>query len=229
MFALDDKLGNTGVVGRYFWRIEKNNVRNALEKCLTWTLFQRKVNFFYWYIRLVRRDWRMACPCSVRQAWWDRRFFWDWRSSWPRMCFRSRRAKYFTYRSRHFVGYVRFRMTQVCCYSTQWPGDWGALKTGPPDGSRVEVRTYYYRWNHVEEIFTDLQAYKYCCVDVPLCPLFYYYRPSDFCLFYRPPIRRKFYFMIISDFFVRSFIRSFVRSFVRSFIHSFIHPSIHFN
>ena len=189
MYSLDDKAGNTGVLGRYFWRIENNIVKNAREKCFTWALVQENVNFLYWHNKLVRQDWRMACPCSVRQAWFDRRFFWDWRSSWPKMCFRSRSSRIFSHYSPN-MGFVTIAMTQLCCYSTRWPGDWGSLKIGPPDGSRVKVEVFYGQ-NHVEEVFTDLQAYKYCCVDIPLCNLFYRYRPSDNCDYYVPPIRRK--------------------------------------
>ena len=190
MYDLDDNPGNTDLLGRHFWRIENNNVKNALEKCLTWVSFQEYVKFLKLHSLLVRRDGRMACPCSVRQAWFDRRFVWDWRSSWPKWCFRSRRSKYYRNYIPH-IGFVTFKMTQLCCYSTQWPGDWGALKIGPPDGSRVQVEAFGYSLNRVEEFFTDLKAYKYCCVDIPLCRLFYLYRPSDNCRLYIPPIRRK--------------------------------------
>ena len=190
MFSLDDKEGNTGLLGRYFWRIENNNAKDALDKCYTWASFQDlDINILPWYNLMVREDWRMACPCTAWQAWFDSRFRWDWKYSWPKWCFRSIRSKSFTHFSPN-KGLITFKMTQLCCYSTEWPGDWAALKTGPPDGSRVEVESSYDWSNSVEDTFTDLQAYKYCCVDIPMCTLFYHYRPSDNCDLYIPPIRR---------------------------------------
>ena len=190
MYNLDKKDGNTNMMGRHFWRIENSDGRRALEKCFAWAFLQEYVNFPFWYDQQMRFDWRMACPCSGWQAWFDRRFFWDWRKySWPEWCFESRRAKYIY----HFSvqkGLVFFKMTQLCCYSTEWQ-NWAALKVGSPDGSRVKVKAYYYWLNRVEKVFTDLEAYKYCCVDFPLCDLFYYYRPSDNCRLYVPPRRRE--------------------------------------
>ena len=81
-------------------------------------------------------------------------------------------------------------MKQRCCYSRQ-AIDFGSLKVGAPDGSRVKVTYFYSWWNRLDETYTDHQAYEFCCVQTPLCGLFYRYRPSDDCLRYRPP-RRKF-------------------------------------
>ena len=191
MYNLDKKVGNTGLMGSYFWRIDNSDGRKALEKCYTWAFLQEYMNFRFLYNRLVRRDWRMACPCSGWQVWFDRRFFWDWKKyPWPDWCLESRRSKYFFYYSPS-KGFILYKMTQLCCYSTDWD-DWGSLKVGPPEGSRVKVKAYYYWLNRVENVYTDLEAYKYCCVDIPFCDLFYYYRPSDNCRLYRPPRRRKF-------------------------------------
>ena len=195
MLNLDEKKGNTDLIGRYFWRIEDSDGIGSLAKCFSWALLQEYVNFPLWYNWLMRWDWRMACPCTEWQAWLDRgRFRWDW-YSWPDYCYESRRSKSFFHYSRK-EGLIRFRMKQRCCYSSDWR-NWGALKVGAPDGGRVKVEAYYYWWNRVETVYTDLQAYKYCCADFPLCDLFYYYRPSDNCRFYRPPRRRKFRLLLM--------------------------------
>ena len=191
MYNLDKKVGNTGMMGRHFWRIENSDGRSALDKCFSWAYLQEYIDFRYWYNREMRWDWRIACPCTGWQAWLDwGRFFWDWRKySWPDWCFESRRSKYIFHYSPG-KGFIYFKMTQMCCYSTDWQ-NWGALKVGSPDGSRVKVEAHYYWWNRVETVYTDEEAYKYCCVDIPLCNLFYRYRPSDNCRLYRPPRRRK--------------------------------------
>ncbi|XP_078368612.1 mucin-like protein [Oculina patagonica] len=186
MYYLDEKKGNTGLMGRYFWRIENSDGRGALEKCYTWAVLNQFANFRYWYYRLMKSDSQMACPCTARQAWLDRgRFSWNWRYSWPERCFESRRSKLIYHPS---TGLVGLRLKQECCYSTQWQ-DWGSLKIGPPDGGHVKVTAFFYWFNRVITFYTDEQAYKYCCVDIPWCNLFYFYRPSDDCSLYIPPPR----------------------------------------
>ena len=195
MYNLGTKTGNTGLLGRHFWRIENSNVKNALEKCFTWTFLQKKINVHARYNELILSDWQMACPCTEWQAWLDwGRFSWDWWYSWPaELCYESRRSKFIPY-SNSATGLRGFRLRQQCCYSTLWE-DWGSLKQGPPDGGRVQVKPVY-NWfneeNEIDKVYSDEEAYKYCCVDTPLCDLFYFYRPSDSCSLYRPPRRRKF-------------------------------------
>ena len=182
MYNLDKKMGNTDLLGRYFWRIESSDEKGAFEKCLSWVNSQIETNFIFWYYWSIRRDARLACPCTLWQAFLDRgRFYWDWHFSWPEVCFRSRRFVYFSY---HGFG------SQLCCYSTEWE-DFGALKIGPPEGGHISVtryNTYYGR----TEVFTDTDAYNFCCVEGLFCDFFYRYRPSDTCQFYRPPPRRKY-------------------------------------
>ena len=191
MYDLDKKEGNTGALGRYFWRIENSDGKGATEKCFGWAIVNRFMNFRYWYYRLIQLDSEMACPCTLRQAFLDRgRFSWSWWYSWPEFCFESRRSK-FIYRYFPFIGLVGLSLRQECCYSTQFE-DWGSLKVGPPDGGHVKVSAFYY-FNYVKTFFTDEEAYKACCVDLPFCSLFYFFRPSDNCALYRPPPRRKFY------------------------------------
>ena len=127
------------MLGRHFWRIENSNVKNALEKCFTWTFLQQRINVHERYNQLIGSDWRMACPCTEWQAWLDwGRFSWDWWHSWPELCYESRRSKFIPY-SNSATGLRGFRLRQQCCYSTQWE-DWGSLKEGPPDGGRVQVK-----------------------------------------------------------------------------------------
>ncbi|XP_078366622.1 mucin-like protein [Oculina patagonica] len=194
MYDLPITVGNTGLPGKHFWRVEKSNANDALEKCLTWTFLQKKIDVHKWYEQLIRSDWQMACPCTFWQARLDGgRFSWNWRYSWPELCYASRRSKFIPY-SNARIGLRGFQLRQKCCYSTQWE-NWGSLKVGPPDGGRVEV-TADYDWfnmmNEVEKVYSDQEAYKYCCVDTHLCDMFYFFRPSDDCLLYRAPRRRKF-------------------------------------
>ena len=133
MYNLDKKMGNTDLLGRYFWRIESSDGKGAFEKCFSWVNSQIETNFMFWYYWRIRWDTRMACPCTIRQAFLDRgRFYRDWYFSWPEICFRSRRFFYFSY---HGFG------SQLCCYSTEWE-DYGALKIGPPEGGHISVARY---------------------------------------------------------------------------------------
>ena len=71
MYNLDKKAGNTDSLGRYFWRIEDSDGEGAFEKCLTWDFLNEYANIPYWYGRLIKSDWQMACPCTFWQAWLD--------------------------------------------------------------------------------------------------------------------------------------------------------------
>ena len=189
MHNLDKEKGNTGSLGRYFWRIEDSDGKDALEKCFTWAFLNELANINYWYNLRIKSDWQMACPCTWWQAWLDwGRFSWIWSYSWPKVCYESRRSK-FLYHDSTLTGLVELRLTQECCYSTDWE-DWGSLKLGPPDGGHVKVTAFHYWSNHSTTFYLDDMAYKYCCVDIPRCDLFYLHRPSDNCSLYRPPPRR---------------------------------------
>ena len=195
MYNLDKRKGNTDLLGRYFWRIEDREQKDETEKCFTWVSIQDDVNFRSWYNKDIRSDRRMACPCTLSQAWLDRgRFVRDRSHPWPSLCFRSRHFKYFSYDGDDLSN-VRFRMSKLCCYSAAVRNEFGSLKTGPPDGSRIIADPFYqfYNWkNNEREIYTDIQAHKFCCVDTKLCDLFYLYRPTDDCSLYRPPRKRTF-------------------------------------
>ena len=186
MLKLDERRGNTGEIGRYFWRIENNDVKGALQTCFSWVSIQE-----YFKFRMSLVDW--ACPCTGWQAWFDPRFFRNWwLYSWPDWCFESRRSRFLSFYS-PFTGRVYFWMTLLCCYSTEWQ-NWASLKLGAPDGGRVKVQAVYYDYlpGRAESFrISDSQAYKACCVDLPYCDIFYHYRPSVDCSRYVPPRRRK--------------------------------------
>ncbi|XP_058949574.2 mucin-like protein isoform X2 [Pocillopora verrucosa] len=191
MYNLDKQNGNTGSPGKYFWRIENNTEKDSLEKCMAWSMRQRGLNMRDWYDKLIRSDWRMACPCTEWQAWLDwGRFSWDWWSTWPDWCYESRRVKFIPFPMNSDIR--GFTVRQQCCYSTNWD-DWGSLKVGPPDGGHVKVDDWFNQVEEMEEMYTDRQAYQFCCVDTNMCEHFYFYRPSDHCSLYRPPLRRWFW------------------------------------
>lgn len=184
MYYLDKKNGNTDLLGRYFWRIESNSGEGALEKCFAWEKLQKKTNFLTSYNLFIRNNNGMACPCSLQQARNDRRFIWDWTHLGLELCYITRFRRFFS----------NFLVFQQCCYSLRL-ADFGSLQVGPPNGGRVQL------YSSPQQVYTDLQAYKFCCVDANECDRFYFHRPSDYCSRYRPPIRRKFfcYKILFSD------------------------------
>ena len=187
MFDIDKRIGNTGEVGRYFWRIEDSIGKGAREACITWAEHQHDSGILPYYLAVMRKHRRFACPCSLWQAFFDRRFRIDW-YSWPNLCAYSRRTIW-SYLIINGV-YTRVELKQQCCYSTKWIS-WGALKVGPQDGGHVVVDYPYLDNNILEEFSTDSEAYRLCCVHSKLCDVFYYFRRSDDCSLYRPPRRRK--------------------------------------
>ena len=190
MYNLDNRIGNTGTLGRYFWRIENQERDSDIKKCIDWITFQDDVNFRSWYaqqFRSRRFNRRLACPCTIWQALLDRgRFFLDFSYSSSNFCFRSRSSRFFFHFSDD-LGFVVFRIRQLCCYSSPF-SDLGFLITGPPDGSHVIAERLF----SVREVTTDKDAETFCCADPDLCNEYYFYRPSDDCSFYRPRRRRKF-------------------------------------
>ena len=190
MYNLDNRIGNTGTLGRYFWRIENQERDSDIKKCIDWISFQDDVNFRSWYaqqFRSRRFNRRLACPCTIWQARLDRgRFFRDFSYSSSNFCFRSRSSRFFFHISDD-LGFVVFRIRQLCCYSSPF-SDLGFLITGPPDGSHVIAERLF----SVRDVTTDKDAETFCCADPDLCNECYFYRPSDDCSFYRPLRRRKF-------------------------------------
>ena len=112
MYNLDNRIGNTGTLGRYFWRIENQERDSDIKKCIEWITFQDDVKFRSWYDQQFRSqssNRRLACPCTIRQARLDRgRFSPDFSYPSSNVCFRSRRSRIFVYFSND-LGRVRFR------------------------------------------------------------------------------------------------------------------------
>ena len=185
MYNLDKKAGNTGLAGRYLWRIENRNRRDAKDKCFTWISLQQQANILNLYSFRIQLNPAMACPCSLSQALLDRRFIPDWWFTGRDGCFITRRPVLFD-EERKTV------MRQRCCYSIEF----GSLLIGPPNGGRLYLTPFEHRWN-AQKVFydSDQQAYEFCCFGSALCDLFYSYRPSDDCAEYRVPRRRKFFFL----------------------------------
>ncbi|XP_068725626.1 mucin-like protein [Montipora capricornis] len=184
MLALDEKKGNTDVMGRHFWRVE--NVDPGFQKCRTWANEQHEMNIYY-YTFLIQIDRNFACPCTLFQALLDARFFWNWwENPWPDWCFKSRQSRW-AFRFVPGKGYVYILLKQLCCYSIDWDVSFGSLKVGEPDGGHVSAELYRYSWwwyfPWSGTVVTDQEAYKSCCVDTPyLCSnVFYRYRPSHDC------------------------------------------------
>lgn len=202
MYNLDKRKGNTDLFGRHFWRIENREQKDETEKCFSWVSLQHDMDVRSWYNGTIDADERMACPCTLFQAFLDRgRFVRDWNYPWPNVCFRSRIFKYFPYDNGDLDDLVGLRTSKLCCYSAM-RDDFGSLKIGPPDGSRViadPIYQYYKGNNDYRAFYADSQAHKFCCVDTNFCDLFYLYRPTDDCSFYRSPQRRKrlFLFFIV--------------------------------
>ncbi|XP_068697609.1 mucin-like protein [Montipora foliosa] len=181
MLALDEKKGNTDVTGRHFWRVE--NVYPESQKCRTWANDQQLMSI-YDYTFLIQNDTNFACPCTLFQAWFDVRFFWNWwENPWPDWCFKSRRSRWaFTFMPGK--GYDFILLKQLCCYSIDWEVSFGSLKIGEPDGGHVAAEFHSFWWSSSWSgaVVTDQEAYKSCCVDTPyLCSVFYRYRPSQDC------------------------------------------------
>lgn len=214
---LDKEVGNTGLVGRHFWRIENSDGQGALEKCLSWVIQNKAWKFLERYNELIKSDSEMACPCTGWQAIFDwGRFRWNWWNSWPEFCFESRSFRSFKINTTS--GPLDFQLRQKCCYSTDWQ-DWGSLKRGPPDGGRVDVT---FRYDSNNSFYTDEQAYKSCCVDTLNCRLFYDLRPSDSCSNYVPRPRREFYLVFMFD-----SVMVFTLYGVESFCDIFCHVNFH--
>ena len=195
MYNLDKRTGNTGTLGRYFWRIENQERDSDIKKCIDWITFQDDVIFRFWYdqqFRSRRSNRRLACPCTIWQAFLDRgRFSLDFSYSSSNFCFRSRRSRIFFYFSND-LGFVVFLIRQLCCYSSPF-SDLGFLITGPPDGSHVIAEPLF----RAREVTTDKDAKAFCCADQDFCNAYYFYRPSDDCSFYRPRGRRKFFVVLV--------------------------------
>ena len=84
IFKIDSFLGNTGMTGKWAFRLDpNNNLRvNYVQKCLAWWYNQPHISYY----NLLMNS---PCPCTIRQVWFDRRFNW-WGSVARYPCAQSR-------------------------------------------------------------------------------------------------------------------------------------------
>ena len=182
---IDDEKGNTNEDGRWFLRIENNQgTVSARAKCIAWHQWQRQLlayldeNFPNVFAELE------PCPCQVRQAWRDGSFWFDTFD-----CAYSADTIILTIPIENQV--IEVMLYQQCCYSLDLTS-FGALILGVPDGGHVTVEfpeSFKNRSADEIGIYSDSEAYDYCCLESNECERFYEYRPSRDCTGYRPPPR----------------------------------------
>ena len=118
----------------------------------------------------------LSCPCSLFQAFFDRRYF--LMSTGNVWCYSPRFPR--------FLG-LQLAVDRDCCYSLQ-SQDFGALITeGINGGSLLVIDDLMESYD--EDNFLPK---SYCCSDgVGLCDLYYERRPTDNCARFRPLRRGK--------------------------------------
>ena len=121
---------------------------------------------------------RNACPCTARQAWRDRRFW------------------YFTSKEDSFCFIQRFRNSrggaQECCYSRTRRFFSGALVLrGRSSGGLLRYHPYWpWRINYPNYIEYDRNPQETCCLSaVGYCKLYHERRPPRSCAGYVPQRR----------------------------------------
>ena len=120
---------------------------------------------------------QIACPCTSRQAWWDRRFW------------------YFTRKDDSFCFIERFPNVnggaQECCYSTS-PQMFGALVLqGRSSGGLLRYHPYWsYTVNYPNYLEYDRNPQEICCLSaVGYCNFYHERRPPQNCEGYIPQRR----------------------------------------
>ena len=169
---IDSRVGNSNDTGKWFFRLERSGgEQDGVLKCIRW--FKQQVDPRRFTDRL------QACPCGIRQAFFDERFQYDPSGSADRYCV-----------------YTRFPSVanrgRQCCYNTSWPSDsWGALIVGSGGGA---IDNYHKLTEHLKEQHeaNDVNGFQYCCVASRMCHRFYESRPSEGCERYQVPVWSKF-------------------------------------
>lgn len=176
---IDEEKGNTNEVGKWFFRIERNQgTASASEKCLIWYQWQLRLQFILErYLALLE-----PCPCSLWQAWWDGRFYFHTLN-----CVLSRNRIILPIRVEGQI--VWLILYQQCCYSIDL-SSFGALIVGLPKGGHVNIK-FYNLPKELSDMYSDDLAYDYCCEQSNECKRYYEVRPSRNCDGYQPPIRSK--------------------------------------
>ncbi|CAH1788959.1 unnamed protein product [Owenia fusiformis] len=173
LLGIDNMKGNTGLNGKWLFRLDLNgdNRPNFEQKCVSWAVKDRQSS-----PQNLAGGWGRwdvePCPCTVRQAWRDRRFRMDWWS----LCAHQRFPSQYGY-------------GQSCCYNNDWWTNWwswGTLLTDARYGAGHFERYHnrFYSRQHKDE---DTLPRYYCCEASDNCQLFTELRPVDTCQAYVPP------------------------------------------
>uniref|UniRef100_A0A2C9JE73 protein disulfide-isomerase n=1 Tax=Biomphalaria glabrata TaxID=6526 RepID=A0A2C9JE73_BIOGL len=196
-YNFDQNLGNTGVVGKWFFQIGRRE--NYKAKCLNWYYknLQDYENIRFWDIVLPK------CPCNE---------FFVWATGWWQMSNQNGVSCYESYNS--YTPYGR-----VCCYRLDdWQLNWsslswmfsafgrtfGTFENRMPFAGSLQRNSPYYRGNYnygyfnnpmfdtnrysTQTIFAymhevdDLEPKQWCCYQSNLCHLYYQVRPASNCI-----------------------------------------------
>lgn len=172
MESIDSLQGNTGIIGKWFFRLENSKgEKDAIQNCLRWFKDQPDPASY--------TDVVEPCPCTLRQAIFDERFQWT-----------APEAKF------TFCVYTRFPSAanrgRQCCYHTTPDERFGALIVGYPDGGVIDrFHKLATRSLALKHQFSDVLGFKYCCVQSKLCERYYRKRLSEGCENYLPPVWSK--------------------------------------
>ena len=155
---------NVGKPGKIVYRLSlhPSYIAQAKRNCRVWYYKDKREHDLRWVETLE------PCPCRWWQAWWDRRFRFDWYSLCAYSIFESSSGS-----------------RQECCYSDDWFA-WGSLIVGAPYGGAAE--RYHPDVDQEKNYEWDEKPYKECCGLSKLCHLYYERRPSDDCSAYEPPV-----------------------------------------
>ncbi|XP_078349351.1 mucin-like protein [Oculina patagonica] len=176
---LDEKVGNKGIIGEYFFRIETREGDDFDTQCRKWFTWQQDnlLNDINIYSNFLP-----VCPCSLFQAIDETKFLRSFDETSPSiLCYKSRRRI-------PISNPVSTRVSRKCCYSIS-PHDFAALIVDGLDAGSVEV-SYV---NRPDNVLDDSAAKGVCCNHSTNCDKFFEARPSDRCFGYRPPRRRWFW------------------------------------
>ena len=120
---------------------------------------------------------QIACPCTSRQAWWDRRFW------------------YFTSKDDSFCFIERFPNAlggaQECCYSTSSQMFGALVLQGRSSGGLLRFHPYWPHYNYLNYTEYDRTPQEiYCAVDY--CRYYHERRPPHNCEGYVPQVISKY-------------------------------------
>jgi fibulin 1/2 len=111
------------------------------------------------------------CPCTIWQAWRDRRFAFEW-TAWYEgyYCFQQRIAS-------------PTKASQLCCYEWRW----GALDSSKHSGNWGTSMILYHSTSYPDDFRQYDYSFRSSCCSVGLCKFYYDRRPLNDCSSYVPP------------------------------------------